>query len=58
MIRVVAKIEIYKKSFNLVTDMGTTDYVKSCGVVYCGSCSGNGYGGSCPYCGGNESKSF
>lgn len=22
------------------------------------NCSGNGYGGSCPFCGGNESKSF
>jgi hypothetical protein len=30
----------------------------NCGGVYCGSCMGNGYGGSCPYCGGNESKSF
>ena len=29
-----------------------------CGGTYCGSCSGNGYGASCPYCGGNESTSF
>jgi len=31
---------------------------KGCGSVYCNPCSGNGYGGSCPFCGGNESKSF
>ena len=31
---------------------------ENCGGVSCGNCSGNGYGGSCPYCGGNESTSF
>lgn len=29
-----------------------------CGGIYCGNCSGNGYGWMCPYCGSNESKSF
>ena len=29
-----------------------------CGCVYCSSCSGTGYGGMCPCCNSNESKSF
>lgn len=27
------------------------------GGVYCGNCSGDGYGGSCLHCGSNEAKS-
>ena len=38
--------------------MGALMKCKDCGGTYCGNCSGNGYGGSCPFCGSNESKSF
>ena len=37
---------------------GALSKCEECGGVYCGNCSGNGYGGMCPFCGGNESKSF
>lgn len=38
--------------------MGALQKCNACGGTYCGNCSGNGYGGSCPFCGGNESKAF
>ena len=37
---------------------GSLRKCKECGGTYCSNCSGTGYGGSCPYCGGNESTSF
>ena len=38
--------------------LGALRKCKESGGTYCGSCMDNGYGGSCPLCGGNESKSF
>jgi len=38
--------------------MGALMKCKECSSVYCSNCSGNGYGGMCPHCGSNESKSF
>ncbi len=60
-LEVVAMYDTIRNSPNCHADAacgGALQKCEDCGGVYCGSCSGNGYGGMCPYCGSNESKSF